>query len=187
MLATGDIKFSSEKKLFLGELGLDGTLRSIKGALPLVEVAKEYGFSEVYLPKENAIEAALVEGINIYGVSSLLEVVNHLNEDKTEIKTKLTPQIKTEIDFTRTISGIDFSDIKVQRSLTREDFKHSHSVRRLIIRWGKFQWAEKKLGLRDSRRLRRQPRGKVTSAEVNLCPRNQLLLMSLWPKSTKTA
>jgi magnesium chelatase family protein len=119
MLATGDIKFSSEKKLFLGELGLDGTLRSIKGALPLVEVAKEYGFSEVYLPKENAIEAALVEGINIYGVSSLLEVVNHLNEDKTEIKTKLTPQIKTEIDFTRTISGIDFSDIKGQEGAKR--------------------------------------------------------------------
>lgn len=119
MLATGDIKFSSEKKLFLGELGLDGTLRSIKGALPLVEVAKEFGFEEVYLPKENAIEAALVEGINIYGASSLIDVLNHLNEDKIEIKNKLTPQIKTEIDFTRTISGIDFSDIKGQEGAKR--------------------------------------------------------------------
>ena len=67
MLAAGDIKFNSEKKIFLGELGLDGTLRRIRGALPLAQEAKRMGFEEIYLPKENAVEAALVEGINIFG------------------------------------------------------------------------------------------------------------------------
>src|SRR3990167_10770790 len=62
MQAAGDIKFNPEKKIFLGELGLDGTLRRIRGALPLTEAAKKKGFEEIYLPKENAVEAALVEG-----------------------------------------------------------------------------------------------------------------------------
>ena len=52
MLAAGDIKFNSEKKIFLGELGLDGTLRRIRGALPLAEAAKKHGFEEIY-PKSH--------------------------------------------------------------------------------------------------------------------------------------
>ena len=69
--SAGEIKFNSEKKIFLGELGLDGTLRSIRGALPLAQEAKRMGFEEIYLPKENATEAALVEGLTIFGASSL--------------------------------------------------------------------------------------------------------------------
>src|SRR3990167_6519563 len=80
MLASGDLKFDPEKKIFLGELGLDGTLRRIRGALPLVQEAKKNGFTEIYLPKENAIEAALVDGIKIFGAKSLEEVVEHLDE-----------------------------------------------------------------------------------------------------------
>ena len=71
MLASDDLKFDSEKRIFLGELGLDGTLRRIRGALPLVMEAKRAGYEEIYLPKENAIEAALVEGIKIFGANSL--------------------------------------------------------------------------------------------------------------------
>lgn len=119
MLASGDIKFKSEKKLFLGELGLDGTLRSIKGALPLVEVAKASGFEEIYLPKENAVEAALVEGVTIYGAESLTEVVNHLNEEKLEKENKIFPQSKTEINYEEIKYSIDFSDIKGQEGAKR--------------------------------------------------------------------
>ena len=78
MLASGDIKFNPEKKIFFGELGLDGTLRRIRGALPLVQEAKRKGFEEIYLPKENAVEAALVDGIKIFGAENLNEVVEHL-------------------------------------------------------------------------------------------------------------
>jgi magnesium chelatase family protein len=82
MLSAGDLKFDSKNKIFLGELGLDGTLRPIKGALPLVQEAKRMGFEEVYLPKENAVEAALVEGIKIFGANNLKEVFEHLDESK---------------------------------------------------------------------------------------------------------
>lgn len=119
LLASGDIKFNSEKKLFLGELGLDGSLRSIKGALPLVEIAKESGFEEIYLPRENAVEAALVEGITIFGAENLKEVVNHLNEEKLEKENKISPQKKTEINFEVKNLDLDFSDIKGQEGAKR--------------------------------------------------------------------
>src|SRR3990167_9984413 len=82
MLASEDLKFNPEKKIFLGELGLDGTLRRIRGVLPLAREAKRAGYEEIYLPKENAVEAALVEGIKIFGANNLKEVVEHVNEIK---------------------------------------------------------------------------------------------------------
>ncbi|MEI6580772.1 MAG: YifB family Mg chelatase-like AAA ATPase [bacterium] len=120
MLASEDIKFNSEKKIFLGELGLDGTLRNIRGSLPLVQEAKKMGFEEVYLPKENAIEAALVDGIKIFGVNNLLEVVNHINELKNERNQgQISQQLQTKIIFQKEIRCSDFSDIRGQESAKR--------------------------------------------------------------------
>ena len=102
MLAAGDLKFNPEKRIFLGELGLDGALRRIRGALPLTETAKKFGFEEIYLPKENAFEAALVEGIKVFGANTLKEVVAHINElteNKNERKRKISIQPKTKIRF----------------------------------------------------------------------------------------
>ncbi len=106
MLAAGDIKFNSEKKIFLGELGLDGTLRSIRGALPLAQEARKLGFEEIYLPKENAVEAALVEGITVFGAGSLSEVVEHIDESKKilennqkKIRLKIPAQPQTKINY----------------------------------------------------------------------------------------
>ena len=124
LLASGDIKFNSEKKIFLGELGLDGTLRRIRGALPLTQEAKRLGFEEIYLPKENAAEAALVEGIKIFGAKSLKEVVEHINElggklkkDRENKKIKIQP--KTEVNYKREKRGTDFSDIRGQEGAKR--------------------------------------------------------------------
>lgn len=131
MLSSGDIKFNPEKRIFLGELGLDGTLRSIKGALPLVEIAKKMGFIEVYLPKENAIEAALVEGIDIFGVKDLKEVIEHLdtlnsrehnkenNTDKNIQISKIPLQPKTKINYIKEKKDSDFSDIRGQEGAKR--------------------------------------------------------------------
>lgn len=122
MLAAGDIKFNSEKKIFLGELGLDGTLRRIRGALPLTQEAQRKGFTEIYVPKENAAEAALVEGITVFGVGSLTEVVEHIDESKHELEKKIKkiiPQPKTRIDFKKEISRTDFSDIRGQEGAKR--------------------------------------------------------------------
>ena len=98
LLASDELKFNPEKKIFLGELGLDGTLRSIRGALPLVQEAKRAGYEEIYLPKENATEAALVEGIKIFGACNLGEVVDHLDESKPKHQ-KIFIQPKTEIIY----------------------------------------------------------------------------------------
>ncbi len=130
MLASEYLEFNPEKKIFLGELGLDGTLRSIRGALPLVLEAKKNGFEEVYLPKENAVEAALVEGIKIFGAESLAEVVEHIdsgkgqplkNSQRAALKErKLIPvQPKTEINFKKERKESDFCDIRGQEAAKR--------------------------------------------------------------------
>ncbi len=120
LLAAEDLKFDSEKKIFLGELGLDGTLRRIRGALPLVMEAKRAGFEEIYLPKENAVEAALVEGIKIFGAETLREVVGHINEEKgSERNRKIKIQPKTEIVYEKERKNSDFSDIRGQEGAKR--------------------------------------------------------------------
>ncbi len=120
LLAADDLQFNSEKKIFLGELGLDGTLRRIRGALPLVMEAKRAGYEEVYLPKENAVEAALIDGIKIFGAETLKEVVEHINEEKgVEKNKKIKVQPKTEVVYKKEKRNSDFSDIKGQEGAKR--------------------------------------------------------------------
>ncbi len=128
MLAAGEIKFNSEKKIFLGELGLDGTLRRIRGALPLAQEAKKKGFEEIYLPLENAEEAALVDGIRVFPARNLKEVVEHVDElssrlskggEEKKITKKLVAQPKTKINYKREMKGGDFSDIRGQEGAKR--------------------------------------------------------------------
>jgi magnesium chelatase family protein len=123
LLATEDISFNPEKKLFLGELSLDGELRPVHGILPLVREAKSRGFSEVYLPKANAREAALIDDIAIFGANTLREIFEHLhvakkNEDSMLGK-KITPQEKTVLHTKHREYGIDFSDVVGQESAKR--------------------------------------------------------------------
>ena len=77
---------------FLGELSLDGEIRGINGVLPLVLGLKNFGIKNVIVPENNSNEAALVDGINIYGASHLGDVVNHFIE---------TPLNQKKIDITQ--------------------------------------------------------------------------------------
>src|SRR3990167_6026798 len=129
--SAGEIKFNSEKKIFLGELGLDGTLRNIRGALPLAEEAKRRGYEEIYLPKENAVEAALVDGIKVFGVQNLNEIIDHLDESGGRLagksralvgKRNIPIQPKTKINYAKgswEIKGGDFADIRGQEGAKR--------------------------------------------------------------------
>lgn len=124
--AMGEIEFNPEGKIFLGELSLDGKLRGINGVLTLIIEAKNRGFTEVFLPKDNAKEAALIDGINIYGASSLLEVIEHVAEKiilgDREVKgqrKKITAEVKTEIVETLEDNQTDFADIKGQAGAKR--------------------------------------------------------------------
>ena len=78
-------------KVFAGELSLDGSLRSIHGAIHLVETAKLAGFTEIYLPKSNAVSAALVKDIVVYGVTTLSELFLHLKGEKKLEPERYTP------------------------------------------------------------------------------------------------
>ncbi len=71
-----DMDFSD--KLFVGELSLTGEVRGVDGVLPMCVLARDAGKKEIYVPVENAHEAAVVEGIEVYGVSSFRGLVNHL-------------------------------------------------------------------------------------------------------------
>ncbi|MEE1099442.1 MAG: magnesium chelatase domain-containing protein [Alistipes sp.] len=64
--------------LFLGELSLDGSLRGVKGVLPVVVKARERGLKRVVVPKENALEASVVSGIEVLGVEHLKQVIEWL-------------------------------------------------------------------------------------------------------------
>jgi len=89
LLANGDVDFNSDKKIFIGELSLDGSLKKVNGVLAMVKKAKNDGFTSIYLPKENATEASLISDINIFPVKELFDLVEHLNqENKKEKKFK---------------------------------------------------------------------------------------------------
>ncbi len=85
LLASHQLKFNPENKLFAGELALDGTLRPIRGALSIVHAAKENGFRDVFIPAENAQEASLVSEIRIYPVQTLKQLIEHLTSKEPVI------------------------------------------------------------------------------------------------------
>lgn len=82
LLVSEQVKFDPEKKLFAGELALDGALRPIDGVLSIVLEAKNRGFQTVFVPSANAAEAALVKDIEIIGANNLIEIMEHLDGKK---------------------------------------------------------------------------------------------------------
>jgi len=78
LLASKQISFDHTDKLFIGELSLDGRIRPVKGVLLVALLAKEKGIETLFVPMENAKEASIIEGINIIAVSTLKELLNHL-------------------------------------------------------------------------------------------------------------
>lgn len=102
---------------FLGELSLDGSLRGVSGVLPLVIGLKDFGIKNIILPEINAKEAALVQGINVYGAKNLGDAVNHFIEQPlplTQIDINKYLQEQNEIDYT-----YDFKDVKGQQKAKR--------------------------------------------------------------------
>lgn len=116
MAGTGQLKAELEEYMFIGELGLSGELRGVNGVLSLVSSAKERGISKVFVPAENAQEAALTQGIEILGAKCLADVFSHLIGEKA---------IEPTVCDIESIFGeaahydIDFSDVRGQFSLRR--------------------------------------------------------------------
>lgn len=106
-----------DQYLLLGELSLDGVLQPIKGILPIAIQAKTEGFKGIILPKQNAPEAAIVEGINVYGLESLSDVVRFLNGEAKFEPTSF--DIEAEFERQLTENEVDFSDVKGQSGVKR--------------------------------------------------------------------
>ncbi len=118
LVASSQIKADEiDKYVIMGELSLDGGLQPIRGALPIAIKAKEEGFKGFFLPKQNVKEAAIVTGLDVYGVENLQEVI-----DFFEGKGTLEPTIiDTRAEFYKTLDfpEFDFSDVKGQESIKR--------------------------------------------------------------------
>lgn len=109
-------EFEFDKTVFLGELALDGKLRAVKGALPICVEAKRKEIKRIILPSESAIEASIVEGIDVYGMDNLSEVIQFLNGDL--IKEKITTNVNELFERVNKYH-LDFSDVKGQENVKR--------------------------------------------------------------------
>lgn len=111
---SGQIQLNPDGKFFAGELALDGAVRPVRGVLPLVLSARAFGFREAYVPAANADEARLVDGISIFSIATLADIVAHLEE-----KMVLEPLPFRVFEPRKHAPSIDFSDIKGQEIAKR--------------------------------------------------------------------
>ncbi len=113
LIAAGELAPLAENVLFAGELGLDGTLRSVRGILPQVLAAKRKKVMTVFVPPGNAHEALLAEGVAVYTPASLSELVDHLKGEKS------LPQLVRDRRILPPPVAIDLSEVKGQESAKR--------------------------------------------------------------------
>lgn len=98
-----------ESRLFIGELALDGALRPVSGALPVALMAAARGYKELYLPAANADEASLADGVAVFPVRSIPELIRHLRGEEV-----IAPQVAREWSVLPTTKIEDFADIRGQ-------------------------------------------------------------------------
>lgn len=114
LCASGQIKINLKKRAFIGELSLQGAVRPVRGVLPMVIAARDAGMEEVYVPAENGTEAAVVEGIRVYGVTDVASLLMHLQEME-----RLSP-VQTQ-SYAPKIAPLqaDFADVMGQEAARR--------------------------------------------------------------------
>ena len=103
--------------VIMGELSLDGSLQPMKGALPIAIQAKKEGFKGIILPKVNAKEAAVVDGLDVYGVENIKGIIDFFNGENSMEKV----EIDTRKEFYKNLNNFefDFEDVKGQENIKR--------------------------------------------------------------------
>ncbi len=118
LASTGQIPSERlSEAIFMGELALDGSLRPIKGALPMAIQAKKEGFQAVIVPLANAREAAIVQGIRIYGITHLRDAIAFIQNDDSLLA--LEPEIQPLFNVHTLNQTVNFSDVKGQFHIKR--------------------------------------------------------------------
>jgi magnesium chelatase family protein len=115
MFGSGQLEVKLDDTLFVGELSLDGGLRQTAGVLPLTVLAKKLGLKRIIVPKENGIEASIVDGVEIYAFETLADVVLFLTGQRLFEK---QPLIDINFENERPIEN-NFSNIKGQEQAKR--------------------------------------------------------------------
>jgi magnesium chelatase family protein len=118
LIASEEVVTDDTRRILVGELGLDGSLRPIRGVINIVSAAKAAGFTEVIVPITNATEAACIADIKIYGAPDLASVVRHINIKDPEHRS-LPYQPLTVLDDTWGEGTVLLEDIKGQESAKR--------------------------------------------------------------------
>ncbi|MFA5991049.1 MAG: YifB family Mg chelatase-like AAA ATPase [Candidatus Doudnabacteria bacterium] len=116
LLAAEQIVFDPKGKMFLGELSLDGQLRPVPGTLAITLKAKEIGVKELFVPRANAKEAALVGGIKVLPVDNLKQILAHFLLEKN---LNVEPQVDTSDVFKNFNPALDMSDVAGQELAKR--------------------------------------------------------------------
>lgn len=107
----------TDRTMFVGELGLDGSVRPVKGALPIAIKARELGFDTLVVPQDNAREAAVVNRLKVYGAATLRDVVDFMHGQPS-----LQPvEVDTRKEFGEACeaNSLDFADVKGQEQVKR--------------------------------------------------------------------
>ena len=113
LAATGAIRQPASDCAFFGELSLNGTLRPVNGALPMAVAAAREGIRELFVPADNAPEAAYAEGVTVYPVENVSELVSHLRGEFL-IKPMQAPEFDPQA-----VRHLDFADVKGQENVKR--------------------------------------------------------------------
>ena len=106
-----------DRYMMVGELGLDGTLQPVKGALPIAIRARSEHFKGLIVPKQNEREAAVVNNLEVYGMESMMDVVQFLAGRKTFEPTHV--DTRREFYEQQYVGGLDFADVRGQESVKR--------------------------------------------------------------------
>ncbi len=114
LIGTGQVACSVEEDLFLGELSLGGEIREVTGVLPMVIYAKQQHYKRVFVPFGNGAEASVVDGIEVYPIQHLNQVISFLEGKISLEPARFVPSLHQDTDFLP-----DFSEVKGQENAKR--------------------------------------------------------------------
>lgn len=119
LIAGRQISFKHDDCAFIGELSLSGDVRPVNGVLPMVIEAKNNGIKRVFVPEYNACEGAVVEGIDVYPVKNVKQLLAFLTGKELPESERLAPAVRTEFKPGTVDYPLDFADVKGQKNVKR--------------------------------------------------------------------